>query len=120
MKGLVALGIIVIAFLSGLSIVLSAEPLEGPVRILLGLGFAGALAWALRGPLGQALADQLRGSPGGPSADPVLAQLEQMMGELQAVRDDLAVLNDRMDFTERLLTQHQQRARIGPGEEEEL
>jgi hypothetical protein len=42
------------------------------------------------------------------------------MGELQAVRDDLAELNDRMDFTERLLTQHQQRARIGPGEGEEL
>ena len=118
MKGLVALGIIVIAFLSGLSIVLSAEPLEAPVRILLGLGFAGALSWALRGPLGQALADQLRGTSGAPG-DAVLAQLEQLMGELQAVRDDLAELNDRMDFSERLLTQQQQ-ARIGPGEGEDL
>lgn len=118
MKALIALGIIVIAFLSGLSIVLSAEPLEAPVRLLLGLGFAGTLAWALRGSIGQAMADQLKSGAPVPGNDAIQAQLEELLGELQAVREDLARLDERMDFTERLLTQ--QRARIGPGEGEDL
>ena len=116
MKPLSTLVVVLAAFLAGLAMALNAPAhIDEPVRLFLGLGYAGALTFALRGPLGQALGDQLRGGPSQSAEGPLLAQLEEVAGELQAVRDELAQLNERMDFTERLLTQQQQERQIGPG-----
>jgi hypothetical protein len=110
-KPITTLVIVLAAFLAGLALVFAAPSyIDEPARVLLGLGYAGALALALRGPLGQALGDQLRGGSSGHESR-VLSQLDEVTAELQAVRDELALLNERMDFTERLLTQQQQEPR---------
>lgn len=115
MKPLPTLVVVLGAFIAGLALAFNAPAhIDEPVRLFLGLGFAGALTFALRGPLGQAIADQLRGGPAVSAEGPLLAQLEEVTGELQAVREELAALNERMDFTERLLTQQQER-QIGTG-----
>ena len=115
MKPLSTLVVILGAFLAGLAIAFNAPAhIDEPVRLFLGLGYAGALAIVLRGPLGQAMGDQLRGRSGIAAEGPLFAQLEEVTRELQAVREELAQLNERMDFTERLLTQQQER-QIGSG-----
>jgi hypothetical protein len=115
MKPLSTLVVVLGAFIAGLAIAFNAPAhIDEPVRLFLGLGYAGALTIALRGPLGQALGEQLRGGPSTAQDSPLMAQLEEIATELQAMRDELAQLNDRMDFTERLLTQHQER-QLGSG-----
>ncbi len=59
----------------------------------------------LRGPLGHALADRLRGN-----APPDPGVLE----ELEAVKGRLADVEERLDFAERLLAQSEQAERL-PG-----
>ena len=78
------------------------------LSLTLGIGFAipvgivgaGATALAMRGPLGQAIARRLDGS-----APPSEAVPDQLMGELDDVRGRLAELEERVDFSERLLAQ---------------
>jgi hypothetical protein len=54
-----------------------------------------------RSPIGAAVADRLRGDP----ADRRLLQrqLDRLHGELEAVRQELAETQDRVEFAERLL-----------------
>lgn len=59
----------------------------------------------LKGPLGQAIADRLRGT--GP-LDP------GVLDELEAVKTRLAEVEERLDFTERMLAQGAQAQRL-PG-----
>jgi len=114
MKPLPLLIVILGAFLAAMGIIFNAPPyIEEPVRVMLGLGFAGALAIVFRGPIGQAIAAQLKGDAGEGDGR-VLAQLDEMTGEIQAMRDELGQLHERLDFTERLLTQQSSRAAIGP------
>ncbi len=55
-----------------------------------------------KGPLGQALADRLRG---GPTGDARLAdELDALRGEVHELRRELAEAQERIDFTERLLS----------------
>lgn len=76
------------------------------IAIKVGAGFAvpvGVLsaisaAVILRGPLGVALANRLHG---GPEASPP----EEVLGELDELRGRVMELEERLDFTERLLTQ---------------
>jgi hypothetical protein len=82
--------------------------------VILGLGFAGALAVIFRGPIGQAIAAQLKGETVEGGEGRVLAQLDEMTAEMQAMRDDVGQLHERLDFTERLLTQQSTRSAIGP------
>jgi len=120
MKPLPLLVVILGAILAAMGIIFNAPPYIGePVRVMLGLGFAGALAIVFRGPIGQAIAAQLKGDSGEVDGR-VLAQLDEMTGEIQAMRDELGQLHERLDFTERLLTQQSSRAAIGPmhGEEQ--
>ena len=59
-------------------------------------------------PVGKALADRLRGSA--PSAhDP------ELLAEVDALRQELAELQERVDFTERMLSS-QERRELGKGE----
>jgi len=62
----------------------------------------------LKGPLGQAIADRLRGGP-----PPYPGMLE----ELDAVKTRLAEVEERLDFAERMLAQGEQVERLpGRGE----
>jgi hypothetical protein len=115
MKPLPLLVIILGAFLAAMGIIFNAPPyIEEPVRVILGLGFAGALAVIFRGPIGQAIAAQLKGETVEGGEGRVLAQLDEMTAEMQAMRDDVGQLHERLDFTERLLTQQSTRSAIGP------
>ena len=117
MKPLPLLIVILGAILAAMGIIFNAPPyIEQPVRVLLGLGFAGALAFIFRGPIGQAIAAQLKGESLEGNEGRVLAQLDEMTAEMQAMRDEVGQLHERLDFTERLLTQQSSRAGIGPGD----
>lgn len=120
MKPLPLLVVILGAILAAMGIIFNAPPyLDEPVRVLLGLGFAGAITLIFRGPIGQAIAAQLKGDAGEINEGRLLAQLDEMAGELQAMRDDVGQLHERLDFTERLLTQANARATALPGAERE-
>ena len=115
MKPLPLLIVILGTILAALGIILNAPPyLDEPVRVILGLGFAGALTVIFRGPIGQAIAAQLKGDTVEGGEGRVLAQLDEMTAEMQAMRDEVGALHERLDFTERLLTQQSSRAAIGP------
>jgi hypothetical protein len=59
----------------------------------------------LKGPVGQALADRLRGAP---PVDP------GVLDELEAVKTRLAEVEERLDFAERMLAKGEQAERL-PG-----
>jgi hypothetical protein len=64
-------------------------------------------------PVGRALADRIRGHGAVPAYDP------EMMAELQALRADVSELQERVDFTERLLARKAEPAQLaGPQESE--
>lgn len=85
------------------------------LAITLGAGFAipvavvGALSAAviLRGPLGKALADRLHGIPSGAPPD-------ELFGELDDLRTRVVELEERVDFSERLLAQARDSGRLTP------
>lgn len=62
-------------------------------------------------PLGRALADRIRGGHGGgePQPDPVVYE------ELERMRGELAELQERVDFTERLLAKARERDQLPEG-----
>jgi hypothetical protein len=66
-----------------------------------------AAAVALRGPLGQALARRIHG---GTSSE---LPLETVMGELDELRGRILELEERVDFSERLLAQKRDGERVG-------
>ncbi len=72
-----------------------------PFAIPVGVVGSIAGAIALHGPVGKALARRLEGAPP-PGAEP---PSEQLLGELDDLRGRLAELEERVDFSERLLAQ---------------
>lgn len=73
------------------------------MTLFVGVGFFGFLFT----PLGRALADRLRRGD-----DRGAALAGDVLTELQALRHDVAELQERMDFTERLLARHSEPARL--------
>jgi hypothetical protein len=73
------------------------------------------VAWALvmisRGPLGQALAKRIAGGSHPPDAD-----TEALRGEVEGMAQRLAEVEERLDFTERVLQQDRGRERLGSGD----
>jgi hypothetical protein len=67
----------------------------------------------LRGPLGKALADRIAGrtSPEGTSAE-----TEALRGEVEELRYRLTDLEERLDFTERVLARHKSPGQLPPAE----
>jgi hypothetical protein len=69
-----------------------------------------------RGPLGKAIADGIRRAPpwtdGPPRPD---IDVEHVTAELEEMKHRLAELEERQDFTERLLAQQRDRPAVGPG-----
>lgn len=70
-----------------------------------------ASIFVLRGPLGRALADRLAGRTPRPDAE-ARERLEAEVGEL---RRRVLELEERLDFTERVLSQARAAERVGPG-----
>jgi hypothetical protein len=60
-------------------------------------------------PVGKALADRLRGNVG-PHQDP------ELLADVEALRQEVAELHERVDFAERILLNSQDRHAIGKGE----
>ncbi len=73
--------------------------MSGPEAVAL-LVFFGGTFWVLR-PVAAAIAKRIAGEHRRPGMDK--EEREEILGELQQVRHELAELAERMDFAERLL-----------------
>jgi hypothetical protein len=87
---------------------------QGFEYVLLGLAGLGGLGWLLlRGPVGKALASMLEG--GSVSEDQMLAlrvaDLEDRLQEVSLETQRFLEIEERLEFTERLLAQHTDPAR---------
>lgn len=98
---------------------MEAEALEGILAII--LIFGGGTLFALSmSPVGRAIADRIRGAPKpGTIADKDLEELREaqmaILDEVEALRLEVADVNERVDFAERLLTKQGDAAAL-PGE----
>jgi len=82
--------------------------IEGILAITLIFG-GGTLFLLSISPVGRALADRLRGQVE-PAHDP------ELLAEVDALRQEVAELHERVDFAERVLLKTQDRAELGKGE----
>lgn len=82
--------------------------IEGVLAIILIFG-GGTLFLLSISPVGKALADRLRGR-----AEP--AQDPELLAEVDALRQEVAELHERVDFTERMLAETHERRELGKGE----
>ena len=89
--------------------------------IVLGVGLVVGLRVIMKGPIGEALAERIRrktnlkyGEPGVLSGDHAAIQGEAVQDQLSRIESHLAEMNERLDFTERVLTKKDPNA-IGPG-----
>lgn len=73
--------------------------MSGPEAVAAFMFFGGAF-WVLR-PIGAAVAKRIAGEHRRPGLDS--DEREEILGQLQAVREEIAELAERMDFAERLL-----------------
>jgi hypothetical protein len=84
------------------------SPFIVPVALFFTIG---AVA-ILRGPIGKALADRLAGRvPAGVRA----AESDALQAEVEELRYRVTDLEERLDFAERVLAQHREPERLGPG-----
>lgn len=61
-------------------------------------------------PVGRAIADRIRGHTAHSAPDPVVYE------ELERIRGEMAELQERMDFTERLLARSREQAQLPEGQ----
>ena len=73
--------------------------MSGPEAVAAFVFFGGTL-WVLR-PVAAAIAKRIAGEHRRPSMEP--AERDEILNELQSVRQELTELAERMDFAERLL-----------------
>lgn len=74
------------------------------IILIFGGGTAIGLAFS---PVGRALAERIRGAGGTLDTDPAIVE------ELERMRHEMAELQERVDFTERLLAQKREPGQIG-------
>lgn len=96
--------------------VLASES-NGPEEFLVGVLGLGGFGWLLlRGPVGRALASMLEGG-GPPATDQLLAvrvaDLEDRVQELTLEAQRLMEIEERIDFTERLIASREDAVRRG-------
>lgn len=102
-----AIAVIVVA-LSGMMVAGTALAGEDfAIPALLAFGIGGTVV--LRGPLGKAIARRIEGQ-----LDPGV-DLEPLLHELDEVRARMIEMEERMDFTERLLARDREAERLPPG-----
>lgn len=68
-----------------------------------------AAIFVLRGPFGRALADRLAGKPGVDDRE-----VRELRGEVEDLRHQLTEVQERLDFTERMLAQQREAERVAP------
>ena len=83
---------------------------DSPVLPMIALFLSGAAVLILRGPLGKALADRLA------RRGPDDRDLHDVRGELDDLRHQLAEVQERLDFAERVLARERQAPAL-PGRE---
>jgi hypothetical protein len=72
--------------------------------------FGGGTAFLLAiSPIGKAIAERIRAHGAVPMQDP------ELLAEVDALRRDVSELQERVDFTERLLARTQERQQVGKG-----
>jgi hypothetical protein len=82
--------------------------MEGILAII--LIFGGGTCFLLSiSPVGKALADRIRAKGAPPAVDP------ELLAEVDALRQEVSELQERVDFTERLLARQQERAQVTRG-----
>jgi hypothetical protein len=84
--------------------------MEGILAIVFIFG-GGTLFLLSISPVGRALADRLRGNTGS-------AQDPELLNEVDALRQEVAELHERVDFAERILMNAHERKELGKGESE--
>jgi hypothetical protein len=82
--------------------------IEGILALLLIFG-GGTLIAISFSPIGRAIAERIRGAPLDAGPDPAVYE------ELERMRGEMAELQERMDFTERLLARQREAPEIGGG-----
>ncbi len=87
-----------------------------PGEVIAALGFFAVLGFIVAGPIGRAFAERLRGKTAELSGD-AAEQLEALRDEMVSVRQQVAELAERQDFTERLLAQARERGLLSPPKE---
>ncbi len=91
--------------------------MEDIVAIVFLFGGGTLLALSLS-PIGRAIADRIKGTARGSPGD-VVRQIEETQGhvldELDALRQEVADVQERLDFTERLLARQREPGRLGDG-----
>ena len=83
----------------------------GPAVAMSVMFVSAASIFVLRGPLGRALADRLAGRTGGAAS----VDSDRLQGEVEELKHRLAEVEERLDFTERMLAKDRDAERIGPG-----
>ncbi len=86
-----------------------------PAETIAALGFFAVLAFIVAGPIGRAFADRLRGKGRDAALD--TGEVESLRDDLQSLRQQVAELAERQDFTERLLAQARERGLLSPPKE---
>jgi hypothetical protein len=91
------------------------------VVVVVGVGLVIALRVIMKYPIGEAWAERIRrktnvkyGELGAASGEHTAAQLDGFQDQLGRIEAHLAEMNERLDFTERVLTKKDPNA-IGPG-----
>ena len=82
--------------------------------------FGGGSAFLLAiSPIGRAIADRIR-SKGQPADEESMRRLHEtqqaVLEDLEALRQEMGEVQERLDFTERLLAQHREAGRLPPAE----
>lgn len=92
--------------------------MEDILLIVLIFGSGSAFLLAIS-PVGRAIADRIRSGGAATDQESVrrLHETQQaMLEDLEAVRQELGEVQERLDFTERLLAQHREAGRLPPAE----
>jgi hypothetical protein len=107
--GVVILGVIAICVVPIFLALAGATRALGPASIPIWFAAMGAGAYALRGPVGQAIARALEGR----TPEPPLEVPPELYAELDELRARVGELEERVDFSERLLTKAKDEERNG-------
>jgi hypothetical protein len=81
-----------------------------PMVVLSTLFLSAGAVFILRGPLGRALAERIAGRAATPGPE-----VEQLRRDMEDLRTELGVMQERLDFTERLLARERERGQLPKG-----